>query len=176
MLEQRNTTDFDKMQMQYSNQIKERIMTDETINIGEIETFFSENKRILRFIHLVKTDSLAQTTEYIYPSSTTKEHLNEQPIIPYSIQIEGKSTKWDIKIALDRETLFSKTPNNVFIISIIFFVTYWILYGLWNVMNAYRMGRLNLVWVVLFFTLNIFAYLIYKSVGNFQIRRVNLLH
>ncbi|MBC8080415.1 MAG: hypothetical protein H7X86_08725 [Gorillibacterium sp.] len=169
-LEQKNSTDFDKMQLQYHNQIEKRIVAEETINIEEIKTFFSQNKRILRSVHLVKTDSLAQTTEYVYPSNTTKEQLNQQPYISYPIQMGDRSTKWDVKIALESKVLFSQAPNVVFILSVICFVTYWILYGLWNIMNAYRMGRLNTMWVLLFFTLNIFAYLLFKLEEKFKMR------
>ena len=173
-LEQRNSTDFDRMQLQY-HQMEERINANSTVINEEIEAFYSQNERILRFVSLSKVDSQGQITEYVYPSSTVKEEWNAQPYISYPLLTEGSSIKWETKIGLNSKALFSQTPNVVFLLAIASFTAYWISFGLWNIMNAYRMSRLNIVWVVLFFTLNVFAYLLFKLEGNIKIKRLKII-
>lgn len=169
-LTHRNTTEYDSMQSQYHNQIGNRIMTDGAISMEEVEIFFNQNERILRFVHLVETDHLERTTEYIYPANTAQKQVNDQPYILYPAEYED--ARWEAKIGLKRDVLFTKTPEVMFILAIICFVVYWILYGLWNIMNAYQMGRLNVVWAVLFFTLNVFAYLLFKLEEKLKKRRL----
>jgi hypothetical protein len=172
-IEQNNTTDFDGMQRQYHSQIAESIKADDSMTEAELATFFNENKRILRHVYISKIEGNSQATQYVYPPNTTKEQLTVQPIVEYSIPMGNSGTQWEVKIALKSEVLFSQTPYVVFIISVMCFVVYWILYGLRNTMNAYRMGRLNVMWVVLFFSLNVVAYVLYKLEEIVKLRRLS---
>ncbi len=49
---------------------------------------------------------------------------------------------------------------NIFIIGC--FVAYWILFGVWAIVKAYRTNGYNLAWAILFFIFNIFAYILFK--------------
>lgn len=172
-LEQRNSTDFDRMQLQY-HQMEERIITDGTVTNEQMEAFFSKNERILRFVYLSKVDNEGQITEHVFPSGTAKEQWHTQPYISYPFLMEANSSKWETKIGLNREALFSPIPKVVLLLAMTSFAVYWILFGWWNTMNAYRMNRLNIVWAVMFFTLNIFAYLLFRLDENIKMRRLKL--
>lgn len=171
-LEQRNFSDFDGMQFDFHNQIEKKILADQGITNEEIETIFHKYERILRHVYIIKTENNSLDTEYLYPTDTSRKDLDIQPYITYPINMENSNTRWEVQIALSRAALFSPVPNIVFIISIICFVTYWVLFGLWNTMNAYRTNRLNILWTILFFSLNIFAYFLFKLEYRIKIRKL----
>jgi len=173
-LEQRNTTDFDRMQLQY-HQMEEKMKVTGTITNEEIEAFFSNNKRVLQFVYVSKADSQGQRVESVFPESIAEEQRNIQPYLSYPLLTEHSNIKWDIKIGLNSKALFSQTPNVVFLLAIASFAAYWLLFGLWNIMNAYRMSRLTIVWAILFFTLNVFAYLLFKLDLSIKMKRLKLI-
>lgn len=156
-IERNNTSDFDGMQRDFHIQIAEKLTSDDTITSADIESFFKEHKRILRFVYLY-----SNSQAFVYPSDTTKVQLTEQPYITYPIPFEGSNPDWQVKVALKSEVLFSQTPYYAIFVSAICFAAYWILYGLWNVLHAYRMGQLNLGRIVIFFSLNVFGYLLFR--------------
>lgn len=43
------------------------------------------------------------------------------------------------------------------------FVVYWVLFTIWLIITAHHDGRLTPTWIVAFITLNLFAYLLYRS-------------
>ncbi|MDP4177010.1 MAG: permease prefix domain 1-containing protein [Bacillota bacterium] len=45
-------------------------------------------------------------------------------------------------------------------------IIYWILFGIWASIKAYGYGRLNIIWIVMFFMLNIIAYVLFKLTGK----------
>ena len=139
---------------------------------AEIAAFFHENERILRFVHYTRTSSGSRTTEHVYPDNVTAAQLNEQPIIAYPLSIVGEDAKWEVNIGLNKAALFSQTSVVLLVLAGISFAAYWILYSGWNMMNAYRMGRLNALWIVLFCTLNVFAYLLFRLELSMKTRKL----
>jgi len=56
-------------------------------------------------------------------------------------------------------------PNympNVKSIGILCFAGYWVFFGLWGVINTYHEKKFSVSWIILFFTLNIFALFLLK--------------
>ncbi|MCM3743211.1 permease prefix domain 1-containing protein [Sporosarcina luteola] len=50
---------------------------------------------------------------------------------------------------------------------------YWTLFTIWATINAYHHRRLHVGWIIVFATLNIFGYFIYRLVGNRQLSMTN---
>ena len=71
-------------------------------------------------------------------------------------------TRWTIKFGFDIRGFNLSIAPILSISTIILFVVYWLFFGIWCVINAYHRNKLSIVWIILFFSLNIVALLLFK--------------
>jgi len=167
----RNSSDFDNMLHDYHNNIEGKI-ADSSITNAEMEAYYKDHKRILRGVALLHTEDGQSITDYVYPSDMSLNNLDSEPYIPFRVENDDPSQRLEFRVDLDRSTLFSPLPDRMMLSAKVSFVLYWVLFALWNVFNAHRKGRFNIVWGVLFFTLNIGAYLLFLIVERVRIGRL----
>lgn len=153
----------------YHGRVEGKI-TNGVIPTAEIQSFYKEHKRILRFVYVPKTKDL--TNEYVYPEDTEASGLDMQPYISFPGLMDLTGAQREVRIALNREALFSPLPRVSLAAAMVSLSVYWILYALWSILNAHRMGRLNVLWVVLFFSLNIVAYLLFILIDKIRMVRL----
>lgn len=168
----RNSAGFDNMLHDYHNNLEGKI-ADNSVTHAEIEAYFSEHKRILRAVMLSQTMDGQTSTEFIYPAGMNKIAPSDESYIPFKVENgDGTTTNWEFRVDLDRSALFSPLPHLLRVTAIVCFALYWMLFALWNVLNAYRMGRLNIFWGIMFFTLNIVGYLVFKMAERISVGRL----
>ncbi|GMK37708.1 hypothetical protein PCCS19_07620 [Paenibacillus sp. CCS19] len=167
----RDSNDFDNMLHDYHNNLEGKI-ADSSITNAEMEAYFKNHKRILRGVALLQTENGQKTTEYAYPSDMSLSNPDSEPYIPFPVENNNPAKKLEFRVDLDRSALFSPLPDMMTVSAKVCFVLYWVLFALWNVFNAQRVGRLNLFWGILFFTLNIAGYLIFLLVERVSVGRL----
>lgn len=89
----------------------------------------------------------------------------------YTNRLQVGNDAWYIEIRMagfvDKD--FNNMLNFTMLISkfmLISIVIYWIAFAIWATLKAYSAGRLHIIWVILFFTLNLVAYLLFKATGK----------
>jgi hypothetical protein len=171
LIGQQNSSDWDGLLHDYYSQ-NNKFRAGEGITNEDIQALFQKHEHVLRFIHITKSESDSLQAEYLYPPNISSEEFDVQPYLsPYPVLTENSNTKWEMKFGLKR-SFFTPVPEVLFNISLVCFAIYWILFGLWNVMYAYHMNRLNMLWIILFFTLNIFAYFLFEIERKIKLRKL----
>lgn len=165
----RNSDEFDNMLHGYHNLLAGKV-TDSSITQEEMEAYFKDNKRIVQAVSLLQMKDSQPTDTYTYPASMENYDPSAVSYVPFKVENDKHEVIREFRVVLDRSALFSPLPHILTTSAMVCFALYWILFGLWNVMNAYRLGRLNIFWVILFFTLNIAAFLLFRMVGRIQIK------
>ncbi|KEI91417.1 hypothetical protein FDB72_16540 [Clostridium botulinum] len=166
--------------------VNNAIRQSDEIPKDKIRKLFKKNKRILKYdnknlkyiavfkkpkyykVGFYRDEDKLEEAKYTYPSM---EELNKElKRIGYISNVsEGgelindkNDNKWSIRIGYidpNSQWAINNLPN-IFIIGC--FVAYWILFGVWAIVKAYRTNGYNLAWAILFFIFNIFAYILFK--------------
>ncbi|NFD78938.1 MFS transporter [Clostridium botulinum] len=166
--------------------VSNAIRQSDEIPKDKIRKLFEKNKRILKYdnknlkyiavfkypkdykLELDRDIEKLEEAKYTYPSM---EDLNKElKRIGYianageqgGLISDKNNNKYSIRIgyiAPNSQWVINNLPN-IFIIGC--FVTYWILFGVWATVKAYRTNGYNLAWSISFFIFNIFAYILFK--------------
>lgn len=152
----------------FQNNVEHKIEKGEVISNGEVNQLFVKYKKQFRYVALYKENS-NNFPDVIYPLNfSVKEIENDQSTLTTYVN-SPDGTSWTVKYGFDIKG-FNFSIKPILSLSVtIFFVAYWILFGIWCVVNAYHSNQLSLAWIILFFTLNVVAY------GIFQLERMNRL-
>ncbi|MET7038982.1 permease prefix domain 1-containing protein [Clostridium botulinum] len=166
--------------------VNNAIRQSDEIPKDKIRKLFEKNKRILKYdnknlkyiavfkypkdykLELDRNIEKLEEAKYTYPSMGD---LNKElKRIGYIANVsEGgelisdkNNNKWSIRIGyIDPNSQWDiNNLPNIFIIGC--FVAYWILFGVWATVKAYRTNGYNLAWAISFFIFNIFAYILFK--------------
>lgn len=160
------TTAFDGMQRSYHEQIAPRIAAKGGVAEEELARLFEANKGVLRFVHVIReqegTAKQSQANVRTYPSDVPQDQLNVQPFFTYPVSNDETGESWEVRLALKTEIFNTRPLDTALAAAAASFAAYWLLFGLWSILNAQHAGRLNVVWAILFLTLNVAGYLLYK--------------
>ncbi|BDB00989.1 permease prefix domain 1-containing protein [Clostridium botulinum] len=166
--------------------VNNAIRQSDEIPKEEITKLFEKNTKILKFdnknlkyiavfkypkdykLELDRNIEKLEEAKYTYPSMVdlNKEIKRIGYIANVSEQggliSDKNNNKWSIRIGYidpNSQWAINNLPN-IFIIGC--FVAYWILFGVWATVKAYRTNGYNLAWSISFFIFNIFAYILFK--------------
>lgn len=179
-----NRSDFDGMQHDFMNQVGSKITAGDIISSEDIGEIFNKYKRGFRYIYIRQinndiydyNENSKDKVEYLYPANISKKELDKQAYFTYEITSEKDNTIWEARIAYNSEVIFTPVINVFLVISIICFIIYWILFGIWGIIDAFHMNRLNVIWGILFFALNIIAYLLFIVKGKRKVKKLYSTH
>lgn len=138
--------------------IEHKIEAGETVSGDEVNSLLMKYSKQFRYVAIYKENHNG-TPDLIYPSNFNVEEIqkDESTLTTYVNSPDGK--EWTVKYGFDIRG-FNLSIEHIFLVTAVaFFIGYWLCFGLWSIINAYHNKSLNLVWVILFFTLNVIGYL-----------------
>lgn len=166
-MERRNVADFDGMQQSVRDRLESRLDEGKPIAEADMSAFYRENRRVLRFVQLVHTDGEGRTiASSVYPAGTEQDQLRVQPYYIRPLGPIEDNQVMELTIGLDRDEVFSPIPPLLLKGAAGCFALYWLAYALWGMTAAKRTGRLNAGWAILFLTLNVVGYLLFRLTGK----------
>lgn len=160
-MEETNRVSFDGMQAEYHTEVAEQLQTGGPAADEALAAFVRRYERIVRFVSVAPAAEAYGGSEEAgrtFPAGVTAEQRDKQPYITYYTGVAGGDERTEVRIGLKRETLFSPLPGRLLVSAGVCFVMYWVLFAAGGTLHARRAGRLNVGWIVLFFTLNIVAF------------------
>ena len=180
VIDGKNRSDFDGMQHDFWGEVGNKLAAGEMISNEDIGQIFNKYERGFRYIYIRQINNdkndynvaSKDKVEYLYPTNTSRKELDKQAFFTYEITSEKDNTTWEARIAYKSEVFFTPLINIFLVISIICFIIYWILFGIWGVIVAFHMNRLNIIWGVLFFAFNIIAYLLFIAEGKLKVKKL----
>ncbi|BCZ48522.1 hypothetical protein psyc5s11_45890 [Clostridium gelidum] len=131
------------------------------ISNEEVTQLLTKYKKQFRYVALYKQDNYSETPNILYPSNFSVEKVenDECTLTKYPTSFEG--IVWKVKYGFDYNGFNFSIPIYLHYAVEILFVAYWLLFAIWCVINAHYKNNLSLVWIILFFTLNVVGYMIY---------------
>lgn len=141
--------------------IEHKLEAEETISNEEVTQLITEYKKQFRYVGIYKEDNYSKTPDILYPSNfSVKEVENDKDTLTtYPTSTDG--TIWKVQYGFDYNGFNLSIPIYLDYAVKILFVAYWLLFAIWCVINAHYKNNLSLVWIILFFTLNVVGYMIY---------------
>ena len=168
--------------------INDKLEANDVIPKQNISNLFDKYNNKLRYIAVLKIDSkemssnAAQSltlllqeiknTGFVYPTDVSINKFNIG-----RISIKGNTTdKWQVICGIKEfNSIYPYLPI-IQPIGIFCFAVYWVCFGLWGVINAYHANRFSIAWIILFFTLNILALLLFKFDEANRFKNSKLTH
>lgn len=140
--------------------VEDKLIKNEEISNTEVNNLLAKYKKQFKYVSISNRNT--DSTYIISPENILSEEVEKDnsALITYINSLDGST--WTIKYGFDISGFNFSLPSLLFSCTIIFFVIYWILFGIWCVVKAYHDNRLNLSWILLFFTLNFIGYIIFK--------------
>lgn len=145
--------------------VEYKLNTGETISSEEVNRLLKEYKKQFRYVAIYKENNV-NSPDVIYPSNFSLEEVqnDESTLTTYVTSPNGDN--WRVKYGFDIEGFNLGSGPILLNSAIILFVVYWLLFGIWCVINAYHRKKLSLVWVIIFFIFNVVAYVIFLLDGR----------
>lgn len=148
--------------------VEYKLKKGEVISNEEVNQLLTKYKKQFRYVALYKENNYS-SPNIIYPSSfSAKEVQIDNSTLTTSVN-SPDGTIWTVRYGFDIKGFNFSIEPIILICSVILFVIYWLLFGIWCVINAYHRNKLSLAWIILFFILNVVAYAI------FELERTNRL-
>jgi hypothetical protein len=142
--------------------VEDKLKTGENISNEEVTKILTKYKSKFRYIALFKGNN-ESSINTVYPSNFPVEEVqnHNNDFLGTNI-ISADGTNWSIRYGFDISGFHLKIPSTLLKIATILFATYWILFGAWGSICVFKAKRLSLAWVIMFLTLNVLAYIIFK--------------
>ncbi|HEY5560675.1 MAG TPA: permease prefix domain 1-containing protein [Clostridiaceae bacterium] len=97
--------------------------------------------------------------------------------VVFGNSVQTSNATWYIEIRIAK--LLDKDFNNMVDftyklsrLNLICLALYWILFGVWASIKAYKVRRLHIIWIIMFFTLNLVGYIAFKVTGEANKRNI----
>jgi len=103
---------------------------------------------------------------YLYPREATVKEIikpNGQKTISTNSSERNDSIyrlEWQYETSAPDYNFYSHLGKNIFLGC---FIIYWVLYGIWAMLNISYKGKLNIVWIIAICLLNVIGYLAYRT-------------
>lgn len=148
--------------------IEYKLEKEEVISNEEVNKLLKKYKNQFRYVALYKENNYS-SPDAIYPSNFSYEEVQNDKYTLTTYVNSPEGIEWTVRYGFDINGFNFSITYILSISAIIFFVVYWILFGIWCIINAYHRNKLSLTWIILFFILNVVAYAI------FELERTNRL-
>lgn len=157
----------------FTQNIEKRLQANNVIPREEISSLFNKYKEQLRYISVVNLNSNEsfiaklpleeiKNNDLVYPSDISPSEYRNN--LHFSRTIETNDNKWQVVYGMRKDVLsnpYLYLPI-MKLVGIVCFVVYWVFFGIWGVINTYHVNRFSILWIILFFTLNIVALMLFK--------------
>ncbi|MDR3595176.1 permease prefix domain 1-containing protein [Clostridium sp.] len=143
------------------NAVGGKLEAGDQISYEEVTELLTKYKKQFRYVGVYKESNYSRIPDILYPSNFSVEEVenDECTLTTYPTSIDG--TVWKVQYGFDYNGFLGFIPGYLIVAAEILFVCYWFLFSIWCVINAHYKKNLSLVWIVIFFTLNVFGYMIY---------------
>lgn len=144
------------------NSIESKIKDNKSVSNEEIDDLLKKYKKQFRYVAIYKEDSFTDIETIISLENLNSEDVKEdESTLGTYVDLEG-GEKWrQVRYGFDIKGFYFEIKYILINSSKISFVIYWLLFGIWCTIDGYQKKKLSLVRIILFFTLNIVAYLIF---------------
>lgn len=141
--------------------VESKLEAGEQISYEEVTEKLTKYKKQFRYVSIYKENNYSKTPDIIYPKNFPVEEVenDECTLTTYPTSIDG--IVWKVQYGFDYNGFPLFIPVQLNNLAKMLCVFYWLMFSAWCVVNAHYKKNLSLVWVILFFTLNIFGYMIY---------------
>ncbi|EFM09484.1 hypothetical protein PaecuDRAFT_3531 [Paenibacillus curdlanolyticus YK9] len=166
-LEKRGLANFDHMNHDFGV-VKGSVEQTNSIPYAELQAYVERHEGVVRSVSLTQKKRAVPISEYAYPADSEEASAGNRFYLPVRIETDVTGIQWYANIYYNNSVIFPPQEHVLFVTAVVCFALYWLLFGLWNVMNAHRRGSLNVFWVICFLSLNVAAYLLYKLVERMR--------
>lgn len=145
----------------------DKIQASEELSNEEISKLLLNSKNKFRYVAIINNGDISE----IYPSNFSMEEVkNDKENYLATYVRTTDSSELTIRYGFNMEGFNFGIRDSMLLISIIFIVAYWILFSGWCIVQAYSLKRLNFAWIILFLTLNIIAYILFRLDGKVKLK------
>ncbi|MWC30760.1 permease prefix domain 1-containing protein [Paenibacillus sp. MMS18-CY102] len=169
-LEERGLVNLDYMNNDF-DKVEDLMGKTNSVPYEVLKAYVERHEGVVRYVLLTQKKRAVPIAEYAYPIEHEPYDPQDVYYLPQRIETEVTGIQWYANIYYNNSAIYPPQVHAVYVTGVVCFALYWILFGLWNVLNAHRRGSLNVFWVVCFFSLNVVAYLLYKAVELIRIGR-----
>lgn len=157
----------------FTQNIEKKLQANDVIPIEEVNSLFNKYKEQLRYIAVINLNSNERfiaklpseeikNIDFVYPSDISPSEYRNN--LHFSRTIETNNNKWQVIYGMRKDVLsnpYLYLPI-MKLVGIVCFVVYWVFFGIWGVINTYHANRFSISWIILFFTFNIVALMLFK--------------
>jgi len=138
-----------------------KLEAGKTISNEEVTQLLTKYKKQFRYVAIYKQDNYSETPNIVYPSNFSVEEVENDECTLTTYPTSSDGIVWKVKYGFDYNGFNISIPIYLYYAVEIFFVAYWLMFAIWCVINAHYKNNLSLVWIILFFTLNVVGYMIF---------------
>lgn len=154
----------------FYNSVLEKVEADEKISEDKVNDFLAKNKNNFRYVAIVSQEKGCTSIEKIYPSNFSKDEVLKDNDYT-SNSIKGTSSgNLQIRYGFVYHDYLIIIVKILKISAIAFFIIYWITFGVWSTLYTKNSKRLSIFWILLFFTLNIVAYILFNFDSKLKLK------
>jgi hypothetical protein len=142
--------------------VENKLEAEQPVSDEEITQMLTKYKKQFRYVALFSNDN-RDTPKIVCPSNFSVQEIEtdtEYYLATYVVS--PNNINWEVRYGFKINGFDPWFSHTLSIVAIIFFVVYWILFGIWCIINAYHKNRLSITWILLFFIFNVIAYMMFK--------------